>query len=594
MFQFRKDNIFFVCMTVGLALVASKYRNNVLRSLRQFCQNVFLFNKNLSIEDRNFYVESDKVILVKSPEKCDYALQRIRHELSDGVLGFDCEWVNDERVSLLQLATSNGLCVLFRLDKIGYVPGKLKELLSNKRVLKVGVAPFDDGRKLTRDFGCHVYGTLDLREHARRLGIANATGLAALCKEYLGIEMDKNAAVRRSNWNADSLTKEQINYAASDAFAAVLIYHQMLNRAQQQRSLWGNFVINLKNIWDQSNEDKLLNLPQGELDMRFRANPNNLIQKNNQETNNTNLKIKNKSTVVTRNKPLYHNCYLQAPDGDTLCTCDHKKATWYVEKGLGTVVQEEPYTVRLKFEPSGRAQGEVGRYYTQVKINRCVVCGATDKFIRKNVVPREYRKYFPVVMKEHQSHDVLLLCPTCHQISNMQDIRMRKRLAEMCDAPLSGPSISVDDAYQSHWRRLRSAVRALRKESSLPNQRRLILESHVSELTGHKEITPQLLDELDQQIKATQPSVSVQTGRTPHGLKVVEHFESQPGGLVELEQLWREHFLSAMEPKYMPELWSVCHNQERLLIRLQQRRIEPQDAKLAGILESDQKISCHA
>lgn len=34
----------------------------------------------------------------------------------------------------------------------------------------------------------------------------------------------------------------------------------------------------------------------------------------------------------------------------------------------------------------------------------------------------------------------------------------------------------------------------------------------------------------------------------------------------------------------MPELWSVSHNQERLLIRLQQRRIEPQDAKIAGIL----------
>jgi hypothetical protein len=102
-----------------------------------------------------------------------------------------------------------------------------------------------------------------------------------------------------------------------------------------------------------------------------------------------------KNTVPARNKPLYHNCYLQAPDGEILCTCDKKKAEWYVSKQLGEVIQENPFTVKLKFEPSGRALGEVGKYYTQIKINQCVVCGTSYKFIRKNVVPREYRKYFP-------------------------------------------------------------------------------------------------------------------------------------------------------------------------------------------------------
>jgi len=125
-------------------------------------------------------------------------------------------------------------------------------------------------------------------------------------------------------------------------------------------------------------------------------------------TNNNVLNTKNKSVVVDKNtindrknaiptrvKPLYHNCYLQAPDGDILCTCDRKKAEWYISKNLGTLVETDPYTVRLNFEPSGRALGEVGQYYTQVKLNQCVVCGCTEKFIRKNVVPREYRKYFP-------------------------------------------------------------------------------------------------------------------------------------------------------------------------------------------------------
>ena len=43
-----------------------------------------------------------------------------------------------------------------------------------------------------------------------------------------------------------------------------------------------------------------------------------------------------------------------------LCTCDMKKAAWYVKKGLGDLISENPLTVRLKFEPSGRPEGKAG------------------------------------------------------------------------------------------------------------------------------------------------------------------------------------------------------------------------------------------
>lgn len=42
-----------------------------------------------------------------------------------------------------------------------------------------------------------------------------------------------------------------------------------------------------------------------------------------------------------------------------------------------------------------------------------------------------------VVMKDHTSHDVLLLCPRCHQLSNSSDLVIREKLAHECDAPLS-------------------------------------------------------------------------------------------------------------------------------------------------------------
>ena len=86
--------------------------------------------------------------------------------------------------------------------------------------------------------------------------------------------------------------------------------------------------------------------------------------------------------------------------------------------------------------------------------------------IRKNVVPHEYRKYFPAVMKDHQSHDVLLMwvkstcieesqnsiprqiammrcvfrCVRCHQVSNLHDSRLRQELADECGAPITSTS----------------------------------------------------------------------------------------------------------------------------------------------------------
>ncbi|CDQ96100.1 unnamed protein product, partial [Oncorhynchus mykiss] len=47
---------------------------------------------------------------------------------------------------------------------------------------------------------------------------------------------------------------------------------------------------------------------------------------------------------AARKSPLYDNCFLYAPDGQPLCTCDKKKAQWYLDKGIGGR-QTPPYTL---------------------------------------------------------------------------------------------------------------------------------------------------------------------------------------------------------------------------------------------------------
>lgn len=40
-------------------------------------------------------------------------------------------------------------------------------------------------------------------------------------------------------------------------------------------------------------------------------------------------------------------------------------------------------------------------------------------------------------MKNHTSHDIVLLCARCHQICNMHELSLREKLARECDAPIS-------------------------------------------------------------------------------------------------------------------------------------------------------------
>jgi hypothetical protein len=63
-----------------------------------------------------------------------------------------------------------------------------------------------------------------------------------------------------------------------------------------------------------------------------------------------------KSTAAASRTPLLHCIALQV--------------LWYVERGLGDIVQQEPLTVQLRFEPRGRGHAD-DKYYLSDKQNRC-------------------------------------------------------------------------------------------------------------------------------------------------------------------------------------------------------------------------------
>jgi len=262
-------------------------------------------------------------------------------------------------------------------------------------------------------------------------------------------------------------------------------------------------------------------------------------------------------------------CYLVAPDGEILRTLGRKNADWYLSKDLAEQVKEDPFTIRLKSEPNLRPVGVCDKYYQTPQKICCVVCGQTESCVRKNIVPKEYRKHLPNILKSHQSHDILPLCVTCHKISNNCDQELRKRLAEECRAPIG--AIDKVKATNPLLKKVVSAARTIKSaKDKIPFDRLAELEAIITEYYNVSLLTSEVLEEA---LKIGTQSVN----KEPHGRKVVSCYVQKPEGLLSLEILWRKHFIDSMKPEFLPPYWSLDHNKERLDNRMAQNRVDPED-----------------
>lgn len=99
-------------------------------------------------------------------------------------------------------------------------------------------------------------------------------------------------------------------------------------------------------------------------------------------------------------------------------------------------------------------------------------------------------------MKDHNSHDILLLCTSCHAASNVYDGFLKQQLADEFSAP-QGCEEGVRMLEDSDRRRVRSAARALLSANdSMPacRQEELLSVVHAYYFKGEeKEVTEEML-----------------------------------------------------------------------------------------------------
>lgn len=137
------------------------------------------------------------------------------------------------KVALLQISSEN-CCFLFRLNMIG-LSQPLVDLLENPNVIKVGLSLKDDFMMLHKRAPFTQQNCIELQDYVRQFGIQDKS----LQKIYAILFKQKiSKSQRLSNWEADVLSDNQKQYAATDAWACLQIYNLL-----QELKRTGNYEI---------------------------------------------------------------------------------------------------------------------------------------------------------------------------------------------------------------------------------------------------------------------------------------------------------------------------------------------------------------
>lgn len=158
------------------------------------------------------------------------AERAVKYLLSQPILGFDTETKpqfqrgHTSLVALLQVS-SKDVCFLFRLNVLG-MPDCIKRLLSDEgETLKIGLSWHDDLCGLRRRGEFHPGTFIEIQQIAKDMGLHDLS-LQKLYANLMGKRISKTQ--RLSNWEADRLTDAQKQYAATDAWACIQLYEEMV------------------------------------------------------------------------------------------------------------------------------------------------------------------------------------------------------------------------------------------------------------------------------------------------------------------------------------------------------------------------------
>lgn len=274
------------------------------------------------------------------------------------------------------------------------------------------------------------------------------------------------------------------------------------------------------------------------------------------------LKIGSKNLNL-ENWEVYH------PNGKHMFTCGEKKASWYLDRDLAEIFDDNK--IILTFIPKGNGFEDNEEFGRAARQPICVVSGVNDGLQRHHIVPYCYRSYFPEAYKTRNHHDVVLINHILHseyekkatvfkdEIANVYNVKTIKelnleytiKLRELGkdDAILMNTIHSIFKSYNKVDDEVTiNKLKFIAENTNIPfdtiikyNYMQLYkLYLHVKDL--HKENILKFKKENDAVFD--------------HGYYVAQKLNTD-AKIKEFVTIWRNHFIETMKPKHMPHGWSV-------------------------------------
>jgi len=188
-----------------------------------------------------------KITLVDELSKIDPAIAELRRS---PVVGLDTETKpsftrgTHHKVSLVQISTLDH-CFLFRLNKTNFPPA-LADFLADESVKKIGLSLRDDFSGLNKHQVFKPANFVDIQTIAQSYGIMELS-LQKVYAILFGKKISKSQ--RLSNWESPELTEQQQRYAATDAWASLQIYLQLMTEQKLTKTEIDKMV--MKNFLEQ-------------------------------------------------------------------------------------------------------------------------------------------------------------------------------------------------------------------------------------------------------------------------------------------------------------------------------------------------------
>lgn len=281
----------------------------------------------------------------------------------------------------------------------------------------------------------------------------------------------------------------------------------------------------------------------------------------------------------SRKNEIYGNCKVYSPEGNLMFLCVDKKVDWYLERN--DEVTGEPLAVEIKhinsvinffmtlfcikpkdrkiqlmFQPKN--EGNKGdKYSLSKKKNKCVVTGSEvlSTLTTHHITPYCYRKCFPDEYKSANSHDIVPIRSNEHYSYERKADELKIKLAKKYKAPITGLSTVNHTLFYA----IKSAHALKHHSEKMSKEKMNGHKEKIRAYTGKKNVTQKIINNL------IEISYDEAKKMKSHGELVVEKLVLEgPDAIQAFVEMWRQHFLDTMNPKYMPKYWDVKRPASRL------------------------------